>query len=440
MTAKSSGPIDCPFLQTISDLNNSKLIFWSLSAMFTRADAIALDATDPLKHKRGEFHLPKGVIYLDGNSLGVLPKTVIARVQHAVEVEWGRDLITSWNKHGWFHLPRVIGDKIARLIGAAPNSVIVADSISINVFKVLSAALAKRPTRKIILSDSGNFPSDLYVAQGLSSFMADGHQLRVVDPEAIMAAITEDVAVVMLTETDYRSARRHDMKVITDKAHAMGALVIWDLAHSAGAVPGQLMDVDADFAIGCTYKYLNGGPGAPAFLFVHPRLQNDVMPALVGWWGHAAPFAFSQSYEAAEGIVRMQCGTQPILNMQALDAAMDVWADVDMQVVYDKAKAQCKMFANLAEARCEVKLFGPSDFSTRGSHVCLQHPEAYAVMQAMIARGVIGDFRAPDLIRFGFAPLYNSYTDVWDAVEHLAQVLGGKLWDTPQFRAKKAVT
>jgi kynureninase len=408
--------------------------------MFTRADALALDANDPLKHKRQEFHLPKDVIYLDGNSLGVLPRAVSARVQHAVEIEWGRDLITSWNKNGWFLLPRVIGDKIAKLIGAVPNSVIVADSISINVFKVLSAALAKQPMRKIILSDSGNFPSDLYVAQGLAGFMNDGHELRVVEPDHILDSITEDVAVVMVTECDYRSAKRHNMKAITDKAHAMGALVIWDLAHSAGAVPGQLMDVDADFAIGCTYKYLNGGPGAPAFLFVHPRLQNDVMPALVGWWGHAAPFAFSQKFEPAEGIVRMQCGTQPILNMQALDAAMDVWADVDMNVVYEKAKTQCKMFADLAEARCDVKLFGSRDFSQRGSHVCLQHPQAYAVMQAMIARGVIGDFRAPDLIRFGFAPLYNSYVDVWDAVEHLAQVLDGELWNTPQFLAKKAVT
>jgi kynureninase len=411
--------------------------------MITRDEALLLDKADSLHHKRNEFHLPEGVIYLDGNSLGVLPKAAVARVQHAVEVQWGKDLITSWNKHGWFHLPRVIGNKLARLIGAAEDSVIVADSISINMFKVLSAALAKRPERKIILSDSGNFPSDLYVAQGLSQFMADGHQLRVIDPEKIMDAITQDVAVVMLTEVDYRSARRHDMQAITDKAHAMGALVIWDLAHSAGAVPGQLMKVNADFAIGCTYKYLNGGPGAPAFLFVHPRLQNEVMPALVGWWGHAAPFAFSQEFEAADGIVRMQCGTQPILSLQGLDAAMDVWADVDMQVVYEKAKALCSLFASLAVERCGkhgIQLFGDDNFVLRGSHVSLRHENAYAVMQAMIARGVIGDFRAPDLIRFGFAPLYNGYVDVWDAVEHLSQVLDGNLWDVPEFRAKKAVT
>jgi kynureninase len=411
--------------------------------MITRAKAQAMDQADKLRHKREEFSLPQGVIYLDGNSLGVLPCAAVARVKHAVEIEWGRDLITSWNKHGWFHLPRKAGDKIARLIGAVPDSVIVADSISVNLFKVLSAAVAKRPGRKVILSDSGNFPSDLYVAQGLSTFMADGHELRIVEPEAVMDAITGDVAVVMLTETDYRSARRHDMKAVTAKAHAKGALVIWDLAHSAGAVPGALMDVNADFAIGCTYKYLNGGPGSPAFLFVHPRLQNEVMPALVGWWGHAAPFAFSQKFEAAEGIIRMQCGTQPILSLQALDAALDVWADVDMEDVYAKAKQMCGMFSELAETRCGrhgVKLFGTRDMNARGSHVCLQHPESYAVMQALIARGVIGDFRAPDLIRFGFAPLYNRFVDVYDAVEHLAQVLDGRLWDVPEFRMRKAVT
>jgi kynureninase len=411
--------------------------------MITRKHAQAMDKADKLRHKRKEFSLPKDVIYLDGNSLGILPRAAVARVKHAVEIEWGRDLITSWNKHGWFHLPRKAGDKIARLIGAVPESVIVADSISVNLFKVLSAAVAKRLERKVILSDSGNFPSDLYVAQGLSTFMADGHELRVVAPEDVMDAITEDVAVVMLTETDYRSARRHDMKAVTAKAHAKGALVICDLAHSAGAVPGALMDVNADFAIGCTYKYLNGGPGAPAFVFVHPRLQNEVLPALVGWWGHAAPFAFSQKFEAAEGIIRMQCGTQPILSLQALDAALDVWADVDMEDVYAKAKQMCGMFAELAEQRCGkhgVKLFGSRDMNVRGSHVCLQHPESYAVMQALIARGVIGDFRAPDLIRFGFAPLYNRFVDVYDAVEHLAQVLDGRLWDVPEFRMRKAVT
>lgn len=411
--------------------------------MITRSAALALDQADTMQQKRIEFSLPENVIYLDGNSLGVLPKAAMARVKHAVEIEWGRDLITSWNKHGWFHLPRVAGDKIAHLIGAAKDSVIVADSISVNLFKVLSAAVARQPGRKIILSDSGNFPSDLYVAQGLSTFMADGHALSVVEPEAVLDAITKDVAVVMVTETDYRSARRHDMKAITARAHEKGALVIWDLAHSAGAVPGQLMEVNADFAIGCTYKYLNGGPGSPAFVFVHPRMQNEVMPALVGWWGHAAPFVFEQKFMAAEGILRMQCGTQPVLSLQALDAALDVWADVDMNEVYAKAQKMCALFTELAEARCGshgIVLFGGRNFANRGSHVCLQHPEGYAVMQALIKRGVIGDFRAPDLMRFGFAPLYNSFVDVWDAVEHLAAVMDGRLWDIAEFRERKAVT
>ena len=411
--------------------------------MFTRADALKLDAADTLRHKRAEFSIPEGMIYLDGNSLGVLPKAAVARVKHAVDVEWGVDLITSWNKHGWFQKPKEIGNKIARLIGAPKDSVIVADSISVNMFKVLSAALAKNPSRKIILSDSGNFPSDLYVAQGLTQFTSDGRTLKVVEPEAVMDAITEDVSVLMLTETDYRSARRHDMKAVTDKAHAKGSLVIWDLAHSAGAVPGRLEEVNADFAVGCTYKYLNGGPGSPAFIYVHPRLQNEVMPALVGWWGHAAPFAFAQNFEAAAGITRMQCGTQPILSMQALDAAMDVWADVEMVDVYAKAQKMCALFTELAEARCGahgVALYGTRDWGHRGSHVCLRHDQAYAIMQAMIHAKVIGDFRSPDMMRFGFAPLYNSYADVWDAVEKLAQVLDQKLWDTPEFRDRKAVT
>ncbi|MEO6608806.1 MAG: kynureninase [Aestuariivirga sp.] len=411
--------------------------------MFTRKDALDLDRADPLKRKAKEFSLPKGVIYLDGNSLGVLPKSARKRVKHAVDVEWGEDLITSWNKHGWWDLPRATGDKIARLIGAAEGSVIVADTISVNLFKVLTAAVEQQRGRKIILSDSGNFPSDLYVAQGLAHFMSDGHRLKVVEPEAVMEAITEDVAVVMVTETDYRSARRHDMKAVTKKAHEKGALVIWDLAHSAGAVPGCLMDVDADFAVGCTYKYLNGGPGSPAFVFVNPRLQQEVGPALVGWWGHARPFAFEQQYVPAEGVTRFQCGTQPILSMQALDAALDVWADVDMDVVYAKAQKQCQIFAELAEERLGhfgITLYGSREWDKRGSHVCLAHEQSYAIMQALISKGVIGDFRAPDMMRFGFAPLYVSYADVYDAVEILEKILEKRHWDKPKFKAKAAVT
>ena len=408
-----------------------------------RKDALALDRVDPFAKKRKLFKLPKGKIYLDGNSLGVLPKASIARVKHLVDVEWGQDLITSWNKHGWWNLPQVIGDKIAKLIGAPPNSVAVADTISVNLFKVLSAAVTMRPERKVVLSDSGNFPSDLYVAQGLSRFLTGKIELKIVEPEEILDAISEEVAVVMLTETDYRAARRYDMKAITTKAHSVGALVIWDLAHSAGAVPVDLMVCDADFAIGCTYKYLNGGPGAQAFLFVHPRLQKAAIPALVGWWGHAKPFAFLSEFEPIDGVKRFNSGTQGMINMVALDAAMDAWKGVSMERLYAKAVKQCAMFTELVEQQCGefgVSLYGQRNFNQRGSHVCLQHEQAYAVMQALISRGVIGDFRAPNLMRFGFTPLYTSYTDVFDAAQHLHEVLSKRLWNKKKFLARHPVT
>lgn len=408
-----------------------------------RTDAQALDRKDPLAKKRKLFSLPRGKIYLDGNSLGVLPKGAALRVKHAIEVEWGRDLITSWNKHGWWNLAQRIGGKIAKLIGAPADCVIVADTISINMFKVLSAAIKLRPGRKVVLSDTGNFPSDLYVAQGMVRFLENDLRLKLVDPQSVFESLSDEVAVVMLTDTDYRSARRHDMMEITAKAHAVGALVIWDLAHSAGAVPVDLMGCNADFAVGCTYKYLNGGPGAPAFLFVHPRLQNEAVPALVGWWGHAKPFDFSTEFEPAVGVKRFQSGTQAILNMVALDAAMDAWKGVSMNRLYAKAIEQCEMFAELAERRCEkfgISFYGDRDFSRRGSHVCLQHTHAYAVMQALISRGVVGDFRAPNLMRFGFTPLYTSYVDVFDSVEHLHKVLAKELWRKKKFMAKKSVT
>lgn len=408
-----------------------------------RQEAQKLDRIDPFASKRKLFHLPKGKIYLDGNSLGVLPKSASARVKQAVDIEWGCDLITAWNKHGWWQLPRVVGDKIAKLIGAKSGNVIVADTISVNLFKVLSAALEQRSERKVILTDSGNFPSDRYVAQGLTQFMSNGHILTVVAPEKVAEAITEDVAVVMLTDVDYRSARRHDMKAITALAHEKGALVIWDLAHSVGAVPIDLIGCDADFAVGCTYKYLNGGPGAPAFLFVHPRLQNNVVPALVGWWGHAKPFDFEDDFTPAAGISRFQVGTQPILNLVALDAAMDTWKGVSMARLAKKAHKQCAMFAALAEERCSdfgITVHGSQKWSERGSHVCLAHDQAYAVMQALISRGVIGDFRKPNLMRFGFTPMYTSYVDVYDAVNHLHIVLTEKLWNKKKYLAKQAVT
>ncbi len=409
----------------------------------TRDDCIALDRADLMAPLRDRFVIPGGLIYLDGNSLGVLPRNVAARVADAVSRQWGETLIKSWNEHGWFHLAQKVGDRIARLIGAPAGSVVACDTISVNLFKLLGAALKLNPQRRIILSDSGNFPSDLYVAQGMRDLLDDGYMVQIVEPDEIEQSLDELIAVVMVTEVDYRSSRMHDMAEVTRRAHAVGALAIWDLAHSAGAVTVDLTGADADFALGCTYKYLNGGPGAPAFVYVRPDLQDKVAPALAGWWGHEAPFAFDLDYRPAPGIIRNQCGTQPILSMVALDAALDVWDDVDLNEMRRKSVALCKLFAELAETRCGkrgVKLSGPRDFEQRGSHVSLHCPEGYAVMQALIANQVVGDFRAPDIIRFGLTPLYTRYCEVWDAVDRLADILDRRIWDQPQFLARKPVT
>ena len=409
----------------------------------SRSDCEALDRTDPLAGKRAAFSIPQGLIYLDGNSLGVLPRNVPERVRDVVERQWGRTLIRSWNEHGWFQLAAKVGERIAKLIGAPPGSVIAGDTISVNLFKLLGAAVPMNQGARVILSDSGNFPSDLYVAQGFRDLMDDGYELKIVAPEEVMDAINMDVAITMLTEVDYKTARRHDMKAVTEKAHSVGALTIWDLAHSAGAIPVDIVDVGADFALGCTYKYLNGGPGAPAFLYVRPELQDKVAPPLAGWWGHADPFAFDLTYTPASGIIRNQCGTQPIISLAALDAALDVWDDADMSMVRDKSKALCQLFIDLVEERCSahgLELAGPRDMEERGSHVSFSCPEGYAVMQALIASNVVGDFRAPDVIRFGFTPLYTSYADVWDAVDVLTRILDTREWDKPEFTARKAVT
>lgn len=411
--------------------------------MTTRDECLARDAVDPLKHYRHRFVLPPNLIYLDGNSLGPMPQGVQTKVAWHMDIGWGVDLITSWNKHHWFTLPQKIGNKVGRLIGAGEGNTVVSDTISVNLFKVLTAALGLRRERKVILSDMGNFPSDLYVAQGLSQFLGDGYHLRTVDPEAVEAAITDDVSVVMLTEVDYRTGRRHDMAEITRLAHDRGCLVIWDLAHTAGAIPVDLLGCAVDFAVGCTYKYLNGGPGAPAFVFVHPRHQADAMPALVGWFGHAKPFDFDPTWTAAEGMARFQCGTQGILSMVALDAAMSVWDEVDMRVVETKSQGLCGLFIELVEALCGahgLQLVGPRNLTRRGSHVSFSCAQGYAVMQALIADGVVGDFRAPNLIRFGFAPLYNSFADVFDAAQKLARILDDRAWDSPEFVMRKSVT
>ncbi len=409
----------------------------------TREDCEALDRADPLARKRDAFVIPEGLVYLDGNSLGMMPRHVPERLAEVAERQWGRDLVSSWNLHGWVDMPRRVGDRLARLIGAPSGSVIAGDTISVNLFKLLGAAAKISPGRRVILSDSGNFPSDLYVAQGFRDLLDDGYVLKVVAPEEVADAIDETVLVSLLTEVDYRTARRHDMAAVTAVAHAKGALTMWDLAHSAGAIPVDLAGAGADFAVGCSYKYLNGGPGAPAFLYVRPDLQNQVQPPLAGWFGHESPFAFDLTYRPAPGIIRNQCGTQPILALAALDAALDVWDDVDLETLRAKSVALCGTFIDLVEQRCGrfgVSLAGPREMARRGSHVSLHHPEGYAVMQALIASGVVGDFRAPDMMRFGFTPLYTRFTDVWDAVEALTRILDTRRWDQPQFRNRKAVT
>jgi len=409
----------------------------------TREDCLARDRADPLSGKRALFALPENLIYLDGNSLGALPRNVAARVAGTIENQWAETLIKSWNEHGWFDLPRKIGDRIARLIGAPSVSVVACDTISVNLYKLLGAAIRLRPDRRVILSDSGNFPTDLYMMQGLIRLLDRDLELCLVEPEDVEAAITEDVAVVSLTEVDYRTGRRHDMKRLTAKAHAVDALTIWDLAHSAGAFPVDLAGCSADFAVGCTYKYLNGGPGAPAFLYVRPDLQDRIESPLSGWWGHEAPFAFDTDYRPAPGILRQQCGTQAILAMAALDAALDVWNDVDLAELRRKSEALCEVFIAEVErsnTKHGVKLAGPRNMSERGSHVSFHCPEGYAVMQALIAHGVIGDFRAPDIIRFGVTPLYTRFVDIWDAAAILTRILDERLWDDPRYGSRKAVT
>ncbi len=411
--------------------------------MITRADCATLDEVDTLKSYRQRFVLPNNVIYLDGNSLGPMPTGVQSAVKMHMDIGWGVDLISSWNKHKWFELPHTIGDKISALIGGGAGNTIVGDTISVNLFKVLTAALAMRQGRKVILSDHGNFPSDLYVAQGLGKFMAGDIKLETVTPENVANAISDDVAVVILTEVDYRTSRRHDMKVMTKLAHEKGCLVIWDLAHSAGALAVDLLAADADFAVGCTYKYLNGGPGAQAFVWANPKHQATAEPALVGWWGHAEPFAFDPQWKPADGMLRYQCGTQAILSLVALDAAISMWNDVDMQVLEAKAHGLAEMFIACVEQQCAgfgLELVGPRDMKTRGAHVSFSCPNGYAVMQALIAHNVIGDFRAPDLIRFGFAPLYNTYVEAFDAATILGRIMQQELWDKPEFKARKAVT
>jgi kynureninase len=406
----------------------------------TRDEAKKLDAADPLAFARERFVLPDGTIYLDGNSLGALPKATSPQLFDTVERQWGEDLIASWNKHGWIDAPMRVAAKLTPVVGARPSELLVADSTSVCLFKLLAAAVRARPGRRTILVQEGNFPTDTYVAEGLADML--GLQLRRADPGDIATAIDADTAVVSLSHVDYRSGARVDMVAVNAAAGAAGALVVWDLCHSAGAIEVDLNGSGCELAVGCGYKYLNGGPGAPAFLYVAEALQDELQPPLQGWMGHAEPFAFEDSYRPTSGIARFLTGTPSILALTALDAGLDAFADIRMADVEAKARSLLKLFIAEVEARCgdEVRLFGPRDLAARGSHVCFAHPEGYAVMQALIARGIVGDFRAPDLMRFGFTPLYTSFEDAWRAADALADILAIREWDQPRFRERRKVT
>jgi kynureninase len=405
------------------------------------AEVRVWDAADPLRPLRDGFELPDGVIYLDGNSLGAAPRVAADRLQRAITEEWASGLVRSWNAADWIGAPARIGAKIAPLVGAKPGEVIACDSTSVNLFKLLSAALTRQAPRKAILAEAGDFPTDLYIAQGLAGLT--GAELRLVSSHAFEAAIGPDVAAVMLTHVCYRTGAKRDIARITERAHAAGALAIWDLSHSAGAMRVDLGAAGADLAVGCGYKYLNGGPGAPAWLYVAERLQGELASPLSGWMGHAAPFDFVDAYRAAEGVERFLCGTPPILSMLALECGVDLFAGVDLREVEAKAQRLADLFIACVEDRCAghgLVLATPRDPAVRGSQVSFAHPHAYEIMQALIARGVIGDVRAPDILRCGFTPLYLGYADVWRAAEVLADVLETGAWREPRFAVRSRVT
>lgn len=391
--------------------------------------------------RKSLFDLPDDVIYLDGNSLGALPSAVSAHVASVISEQWGAQLIRGWNESQWMEQPARVGDTIAKLIGAKAGTVVLGDTLSIKVFQALSAALKMNPERRIIVSDTGNFPTDLYMAQGLIDLLDRGYSLKLVEPDQVMQAIDSSVAVVMLTQVDYRTGRLHDMRALTQATHAAGAVSIWDLAHTAGAISIHLDECQCDFAVGCTYKYLNGGPGAPAFIYIRPDLIDESSPSLAGWLGHESPFAFDMEYRPAESIERMRVGTPPVLQMAALEAALSVWEGLDMQAVRDASIALSQRFIAEVEARCpELHLASPRDPLLRGSQVSFSFEHGYAVIQALIAHNVIGDFRAPDIMRFGFTPLYIDETDVVLAVDRLEKILKDKIWAQAEFQVRKAVT
>jgi len=409
---------------------------------FDREFCRAMDEQDPLAWLRAEFDLPPGVVYLDGMSLGALPRAAAERVRAVVECEWGRGLVRSWNTAEWISAPGDLGARLAPMIGASDDEVIVADSTSVCLFKLICSALRLRSERTVILTDESNFPTDTYVAQGVQRLLP-GLEIRRVSADAVGRAIDPQVAAVVLTHVDYKTGARFDMAEITAEAHAAGAVAIWDLSHSAGAFPVELNECGVDLALGCGYKYLNGGPGAPAYLFVARRHQAALDQPISGWMGHVAPFAFDAEFVPAQGIRRMLSGTPPIVALAPLAASLDIWRDVDLQLVRQKSVAQSDLFLRLVEDQCaddELCLASPRNSGLRGSHLAFRHPQGYAVMQALIAGGVIGDFRDPDVMRFGFTPLYSRFVDVWDAAAAVCRVLNSGEWSDPRFQRRAAVT
>jgi len=407
----------------------------------TREACAQLDAQDPLAPLRADFSLPEGTIYLDGNSLGARPKAALQRAQEVIAQEWGDDLITSWNKAGWFQLPSTLGDQLAPLIGANAGEVVVTDTTSVNLFKAIAAALqmqASDTKRKIIITERSNFPTDIYMAEGITRWLDRGYQIVLIDsPDELPAVINEHTALVMLTHVNYRTGYLHDMSAVTQLIHQHGALALWDLAHSAGALPVALNAANADFAVGCTYKYLNGGPGSPAFIWVPEKHQAVFHHPLSGWWGHANPFAMSPGFTATPGIRRALCGTQPMVSLALVECGLAVFGKTDMQAIRRKSLALTDLFIQLVEQRCAahpLELVTPREHAQRGSQASFRHPHAYAVIQALIRRGVIGDYREPAIMRFGFTPLYVRYVDVWDAAEALREILDTQDYDVHMQR------
>lgn len=417
--------------------------------MINRQQCLAWDQEDPLKHIKHDFALPEGVIYLDGNSLGAQPKSALGLAEHVVTQEWGKDLINSWNTADWWGLPTRLGDKVAKLIGADANETVITDSTTLNLFKVLSAALniqaEQFPDRKVIVAEKDVFPTDIYIIEGLINQINQGYRLELIEDNDDLYRIldSETVAVVLLSHVNYRTGYFYDMAAINSKIHAKSALVIWDLCHSVGAVPVQLKQTDSDFAIGCTYKYLNGGPGSPALLWVNPKHQNRFWQPLSGWWGHQQPFAMAQHYQPSAGIRRFLCGTQPILSMRLIECGVDIFLATDMQKLREKSLKLTDLFIALMQQECAefgFTLITPEQHQYRGSHVSFRHEQGYAIIQALIARGVIGDYREPEVLRFGVTPLYLGFEDIWNAVQQLKAVMMLSEWNNEKYQTRGQVT